>query len=221
MTTGDTICDEHAPILLEAMDFPEPVISVAIEPKTKADQEKMGMALGKLAQEDPTFRMHTDMDTGQSIISGMGELHLEIIVDRMLREFSVGANVGKPQVSYKETIRKAAEAEGRYVRQTGGRGQYGHVKIKIEPAESGTGLEFVNKIVGGSIPKEFVKPVQQGIAEAMTSGILAGYEVRDLKVTLFDGSYHDVDSSEIAFKIAGQWRSRRHAQRRLQSCWNL
>ena len=203
VTTGDTICDEHAPILLEAMDFPEPVISVAIEPKTKADQEKMGMALGKLAQEDPTFRMHTDMDTGQSIISGMGELHLEIIVDRMLREFSVGANVGKPQVSYKETIRKAAEAEGRYVRQTGGRGQYGHVKIKIEPAESGTGLEFVNKIVGGSIPKEFVKPVQQGIAEAMTSGILAGYEVRDLKVTLFDGSYHDVDSSEIAFKIAG------------------
>ena len=203
VTTGDTICADGAPILLEAMDFPEPVISVAIEPKTKADQEKMGMALGKLAQEDPTFRIHTDQDTGQTIISGMGELHLEIIVDRMQREFSVGANVGKPQVSFKETIRKAAEAEGRYVRQTGGRGQYGHVKISIEPAESESGLEFVNAIVGGSIPREFIKPVEQGITEAMTAGILAGYEMRDLKVTLFDGSYHDVDSSEIAFKIAG------------------
>ena len=203
VTTGDTICSDDAPILLEAMDFPEPVISVAIEPKTKADQQKMGMALGKLAQEDPTFRLHTDTDTGQSIISGMGELHLEIIVDRMLREFSVGANVGKPQVSYKETIRKASQAEGRYIRQTGGRGQFGHVKLKIEPAPSGAGLDFVNKIVGGAIPKEFIKPVQQGIAEAMTAGVLAGYEMRDVKVTLYDGSFHDVDSSEIAFKIAG------------------
>ena len=203
VTTGDTICTDGAPILLEAMDFPEPVIFVAIEPKTKADEDKMGMALGKLAQEDPTFRIHTDEDTGQTIISGMGELHLEILVDRMLREFSVGANVGKPRVSYKETIRSRAEAEGRYVRQTGGRGQYGHVKLSVEPAESGSGLEFVNAIVRGAIPKEFIKPVQQGVREAMTGGILAGYEMRDLKVTLFDGSYHDVDSSEIAFKIAG------------------
>ena len=203
VTTGDTICTDGAPILLEAMDFPKPVIFVAIEPKTKADEDKMGMALGKLAQEDPTFRIHTDEDTGQTIISGMGELHLEILVDRMLREFSVGANVGKPQVSYKETIRSRAEAEGRYVRQTGGRGQYGHVKLSVEPAESGSGLEFVNAIVRGAIPKEFIKPVQQGVREAMTGGILAGYEMRDLKVTLFDGSYHDVDSSEIAFKIAG------------------
>ena len=203
VTTGDTICSDDAPILLEAMDFPEPVIFVAIEPKTKADEEKMGMALGKLAREDPTFRIHTDEDTGQTIISGMGELHLEILVDRMLREFSVGANVGKPRVAYKETIRSKADAEGRYVRQTGGRGQYGHVKLSVEPAESGAGLEFVNAIVGGAIPKEFIKPVEQGVREAMTGGILAGYEVRDLKVTLFDGSYHDVDSSEIAFKIAG------------------
>jgi len=203
VTTGDTICTDGAPILLEAMDFPEPVISVAIEPKTKVDQEKMGVALGKLAQEDPTFRLHTDEDTGQTIISGMGELHLEVIVDRMFREFSVGANVGKPQVSYKETIGKKAEAEAKYIRQTGGRGQYGHVKIKVEPAKSGTGLDFKNAIVGGSIPKEFIKPVQQGIEEAMTAGVLAGFELQDLKVTLFDGSYHDVDSSEIAFKIAG------------------
>jgi elongation factor G len=203
VTTGDTICSEGAQILLEAMDFPEPVIAVAIEPKTKADQEKMGMALGKLAQEDPTFRIHTDEDTGQTIISGMGELHLEVIVDRMLREFSVGANVGKPQVSYKETIRSKTESEGRYVRQTGGRGQYGHVKMSLEPAEPGTGLEFVNAIVGGAIPKEFIKPVEQGVREAMSAGVLAGYEMRDLKVTLVDGSFHDVDSSEIAFKIAG------------------
>ena len=203
VTTGDTICSEGSQILLEAMDFPEPVIAVAIEPKTKADQEKMGMALGKLAQEDPTFRIHTDEDTGQTIISGMGELHLEVLVDRMLREFSVGANVGKPQVSYKETIRSKTESEGRYVRQTGGRGQYGHVKISLEPAEPGTGLEFVNGIVGGSIPKEFIKPVEQGVREAMSAGVLAGYEMRDIKVTLFDGSFHDVDSSEIAFKIAG------------------
>ncbi len=203
VTTGDTICSEGAQILLEAMDFPEPVIAVAIEPKTKADQEKMGMALGKLAQEDPTFRIHTDEDTGQTIISGMGELHLEVIVDRMLREFSVGANVGKPQVSYKETIRSKTESEGRYVRQTGGRGQYGHVKMSLEPAEPGTGLDFVNAIVGGAIPKEFIKPVEQGVREAMSAGVLAGYEMRDLKVTLVDGSFHDVDSSEIAFKIAG------------------
>ena len=203
VTTGDTICSEDSQILLEAMDFPEPVIAVAIEPKTKADQDKMGMALGKLAQEDPTFRIHTDEDTGQTIISGMGELHLEVLVDRMLREFSVGANVGKPQVAYKETIRSKTESEGRYVRQTGGRGQYGHVKISLEPAEPGTGLEFVNGIVGGSIPKEFIKPVEQGVREAMSAGVLAGYEMRDIKVTLFDGSFHDVDSSEIAFKIAG------------------
>ncbi len=203
VTTGDTICTQGAPILLEAMDFPEPVISVAIEPKTKADQEKMGVALGKLAQEDPTFRIHTDQDTGQTIISGMGELHLEVIVDRMLREFSVGANVGKPQVSYRETIRGKAEAEGKYIRQTGGRGQYGHVKITVEPSEPGVGLEFENAIIRGAIPKDFIKPVKQGIEEAMTAGVLAGYEMRDLKVTLFDGSFHDVDSSEIAFKIAG------------------
>ncbi len=203
VTTGDTICTEGAPILLEAMDFPEPVISVAIEPKTKADQEKMGIALGKLAQEDPTFRIHTDQDTGQTIISGMGKLHLEVIVDRMLREFSVGANVGKPQVSYRETIRAKAEAEGKYIRQTGGRGQYGHVKITVEPSKPGVGLEFENAIIRGAIPKDFIKPVKQGIEEAMTAGVLAGYEMRDLKVTLFDGSYHDVDSSEIAFKIAG------------------
>jgi elongation factor G len=203
VTTGDTICDETKPLLLESMDFPEPVISVAIEPKTKADQEKMGVALGKLAQEDPTFKIHTDPDTAQTLISGMGELHLEIIVDRMMREFSVAANVGKPQVAYKETIRKKSDAEGKYIRQTGGRGQYGHVRITVEPSGTGAGYVFENKIVGGSIPKEYIKPVEQGIREAMTSGVLAGYEVKDVKVTLYDGSYHDVDSSEIAFKIAG------------------
>jgi elongation factor G len=203
VTTGDTICDENKQILLEAMDFPEPVISVAIEPKTKADQEKMGVALNKLAQEDPTFRIHTDPDTAQTIISGMGELHLEIIVDRMMREFNVGANVGKPQVAYKETIRKKAEAEGKYIRQTGGRGQYGHVRITVEPSGVGAGFVFVNEIIGGSIPKEYIKPVEQGIKEAMNSGVLAGYEVKDVKVSLYDGSYHEVDSSEIAFKIAG------------------
>ena len=203
VTTGDTICTDGAPILLEAMEFPEPVISVAIEPKTKADQEKMGTALGKLAQEDPTFRIHTDHETSQTIISGMGELHLEIIVDRLMREFNVGANRGKPQVSYKETIRSKADAEARYVRQTGGRGQYGHVKLTVEPAEPGTGFEFVNAIVGGAIPKEYVKPTQQGIVEAMTAGVLAGYELRDIKATLYDGSFHEVDSSEVAFKIAG------------------
>ena len=203
VTTGDTICTDAAPVLLEAMDFPEPVIAVAIEPKTKVDQEKMGLALGKLAQEDPTFRIHTDQDTGQTIIAGMGELHLEIIVDRLMREFSVGANVGKPQVSYKETIRSQADAECRHVRQTGGRGQYAHVKIKVEPGDPGSGFDFVNAIVGGAIPKEYIKPVAQGMKEAMTAGVLAGYEVRDIKVTLYDGSFHEVDSSEMAFKIAG------------------
>jgi elongation factor G len=203
VTTGDTICDENKQILLEAMDFPEPVISVAIEPKTKADQEKMGVALNKLAQEDPTFKIHTDPDTAQTIISGMGELHLEIIVDRMMREFNVAANVGKPQVAYKETIRTKANAEGKYIRQTGGRGQYGHVKITVEPSEVGAGFVFENAIVGGAIPKEFIKPIEHGIKEAMGTGVLAGYEVKDVKVTLYDGSYHEVDSSEMAFKIAG------------------
>jgi elongation factor G len=203
VTTGDTICRENAPVLLEAMEFPEPVIAVAIEPKTKADQERMSMALGKLAQEDPTFRLHTDRDTGQTIISGMGELHLEIIVDRLMREFKVGANVGRPQVSYKETIRSKVNAEAKYARQTGGRGQYGHVKITVEPGEPGSGFEFVNKIVGGTIPKEYIRPVAQGMAEALTGGILAGYELRDVKATLYDGSFHEVDSSEMAFKIAG------------------
>jgi len=203
VTTGDTICDEQKQVLLESMDFPEPVISVAIEPKTKADQEKMGVALGKLAQEDPTFKIHTDTDTNQTIISGMGELHLEIIVDRMMREFNVGANVGKPQVAYKETIRKKADAEGKYIRQTGGRGQYGHVKITVEPSEVGAGFVFKNDIVGGAIPRKYIKPVEQGIREAMSNGVLAGYEVKDVKISLYDGSYHEVDSSEIAFKIAG------------------
>src|SRR6187399_2439256 len=203
VTTGDTICDENKQILLEAMDFPEPVIAVAIEPKTKADQEKMGVALNKLAQEDPTFRIHTDPDTGQTIISGMGELHLEIIVDRMMREFNVGANVGKPQVAYKETIRSKADAEGKYIKQTGGHGQYGHVRITVEPSQVGAGFVFENDIVGGSIPREYIKPIEQGIREAMSNGVLAGYEVKDVKVSLYDGSYHAVDSSEIAFKIAG------------------
>jgi elongation factor G len=203
VTTGDTICDENKQILLEAMDFPEPVISVAIEPKTKADQEKMGVALQKLGQEDPTFHIHTDPDTNQTIISGMGELHLEIIVDRMMREFSVGANVGKPQVAYKETIRKKAEAEGKYIKQTGGHGQYGHVVLTVEPGEVGAGVVVVNSIKGGSVPREFIKPLEQGIKEAAGTGVLAGYEVKDVKVTLIDGSYHEVDSSEMAFKIAG------------------
>jgi elongation factor G len=203
VTTGDTICDENKQILLEAMDFPEPVIAVAIEPKTKADQEKMGVALGKLAQEDPTFKIHTDPDTNQTIIAGMGELHLEIIVDRMMREFNVAANVGKPQVAYKETIRKKADAEGKYIRQTGGRGQYGHAKITVEPSGPGVGFVFENDIIGGTVPKEYIKPIEQGIREAMQSGVLAGYEVKDVKVSLYDGSYHEVDSSEIAFKIAG------------------
>jgi elongation factor G len=185
------------------MDFPEPVIKLAVEPKTKVDQEKLGNALGKLAQEDPTFKIHTDPDTAQTIISGMGELHLEIITDRLVREFGVGVNVGKPQVAYKETIRQAARAEGKYIKQTGGRGQYGHVRLEVSPLPPGSGFEFVNEIVGGAIPKEFIKPVQEGIREAMQAGPLAGYEVRDVRVTLFDGSYHEVDSSEMAFKIAG------------------
>jgi elongation factor G len=203
VTTGDTICEEDAPILLEPMDFPEPVIAVAIEPKTKADQEKLGGSLAKLAQEDPTFKIHTDPDTAQTIISGMGELHLEIITDRLVREFNVGVNIGKPQVAYKETIRKRAKAEGKYIKQTGGRGQYGHVKIELEPLAPGGGFVFENEIVGGAIPKEFIKPVETGIREAMQNGVLAGFEVRDVKVSLVDGSYHDVDSSEMAFKIAG------------------
>ncbi|HLI63907.1 MAG TPA: elongation factor G [Terriglobales bacterium] len=203
VTTGDTICDEKHPIVLESIEFPAPVISVAVEPKTKGDQEKMGIALGKLAQEDPTFKVNTDPDSGQTIISGMGELHLEIIVDRMMREFNVQANVGKPQVAYRETIRKPSEAEGKYIRQTGGSGQYGHVKIRIEPNEPGKGYEFVNEVVGGVVPKEYIKPVDQGIKEAMEGGVLAGYEMVDVKATLYDGSYHEVDSNEMAFKIAG------------------
>jgi len=203
VSTGDTICDEKHPILLESITFAVPVISVAVEPKTKADQEKMGMALAKLAQEDPTFKVHTDPDSGQTIISGMGELHLEIIVDRMMREYKVEANVGKPQVAYRETIRKHSEAEGKYIRQTGGRGQYGHAKIYLDPQPAGGGYEFVNEIVGGSVPKEFIKPIDQGIKEALEGGILAGYPMVDVKATLYDGSYHDVDSNEMAFKIAG------------------
>ncbi len=202
-TTGDTLCDEKHPIILESMEFPEPVIRVAIEPKTKAGQEKMGIALAKLAEEDPTFRTYTDEETGQTIIAGMGELHLEIIVDRLLREFKVEANVGAPQVAYRETIRRAADQDTKYARQSGGKGQYGHVKIKIEPNEAGKGYEFINAIVGGAIPKEFIGPVDQGIQGAMQAGVLAGYPVVDVKVTLYDGSYHEVDSSEMAFKIAG------------------
>lgn len=201
--TGDTLCAEDKPIILEDMEFPEPVISVAIEPKTKASQDKMTQALLKLAEEDPTFRTYTDEETGQTIIAGMGELHLEIIVDRLLREFKVEANVGNPQVAYKESIKTAAEGEGKYVKQSGGRGQYGHARIKIEPQPAGKGYEFVNAIVGGAIPKEYIGPVDQGIQEALQSGVIAGYPVLDVKVTLYDGSYHEVDSSEMAFKIAG------------------
>jgi len=211
VTTGDTICLAKDPIILESMDFPAPVISVAIEPKTKVDQERLGISLGKLMQEDPTFKVYTDQDTGQTIIAGMGELHLEIIVDRLLREFSVGANVGKPQVAYRETITRKAQAEGRYIRQTGGRGQYGHCRIEIEPLtgideETGQpkqGFEFINDIVGGSIPREYISPIEAGIKEAMEGGVLAGYEMQNISVRLYDGSYHEVDSSEMAFKIAG------------------
>lgn len=203
VTTGDTLCDPDNIVILERMDFPDPVIAVAVEPKTKADQEKMGVALGKLAQEDPSFRVHTDEESGQTIIEGMGELHLEIIVDRMKREFNVEANVGKPQVAYRETIKQAVEQEGKFVRQSGGRGQFGHVWIKIEPQEPGKGYEFVNEIVGGVIPKEYIPAVDKGIQEQMQNGVIAGYPVVDVKVTLFDGSFHEVDSSEMAFKIAG------------------
>ncbi len=201
--TGQTICDEDKPVVLESMDFPDPVIQVAIEPKTKVDQEKMGIALSRLAQEDPTFKVKTDPETNQTIIAGMGELHLEIIVDRMMREFKVEANVGKPMVAYRETIRKRVECEGKFVRQSGGRGQYGHVKLIVEPNLPGKGYEFINETKGGSVPKEYIKPTDQGIQEAMESGVLAGYPVVDIKVTIYDGSYHDVDSNEMAFKIAG------------------
>ena len=202
-TTGDTLCDEKRPALLEVMKFPEPVIAMAIEPKTKQDQEKLGMSLQKLAQEDPSFRVRTDEETGQTIIAGMGELHLEIIVDRLLREFKVEANVGKPEVAFRETIRSRAEAEAKYIKQTGGRGQYGHVVLTVEPSESGVGFEFVSKVVGGAIPKEYIPAVEKGVKERMESGVLAGYPLRDVRVLLTDGSYHEVDSSEMAFKIAG------------------
>ncbi|MEG0940514.1 MAG: EF-Tu/IF-2/RF-3 family GTPase, partial [Oscillospiraceae bacterium] len=202
-TTGDTLCDEKFPVILESMEFPEPVIRVAIEPKTKAGQEKMGLALAKLSEEDPTFKSYTDEETGQTIIAGMGELHLEIIVDRLMREFKVEANVGKPQVSYKETIRKSVEQDTKYARQSGGKGQYGHVKIVVEPNEPGKGYEFINKITGGVIPKEYIPSVDQGIQGAIQAGVLAGYPVVDVKVSLIYGSYHEVDSSEMAFKIAG------------------
>ena len=202
-TTGDTLCDEAHPIILESMVFPDPVISVAVEPSTKNDQEKMGIALQKLAEEDPTFRVHTDQETGQTIISGMGELHLQIIVDRMLREFKVDCKVGEPQVAYRETIRKTVEAEGKFVRQSGGHGQYGHCWLRLEPQEPGEGFAFENKVVGGAIPKEFIKPIEDGVKQAMEGGVVAGYPVVDVKVTVFDGSFHEVDSSEAAFKIAG------------------
>jgi len=203
VTTGDTLCDLKQVITLERMDFPEPVISVAVEPKTKSDQEKMGIALGKLAQEDPSFRVKTDEESGQTIISGMGELHLDILVDRMRREFGVEANVGRPQVAHRETIRKAVEAEGKFVKQTGGRGQYGHVKIRLMPMKQGEGYEFVNKIVGGVVPKEYINSVDKGIQEALQNGVVAGYPVVDVRVELYDGSYHEVDSNEMAFKVAG------------------
>ncbi|MBR2214404.1 MAG: elongation factor G [Selenomonadaceae bacterium] len=202
-TTGDTLCDENKPIILESMEFPDPVISVAVEPSTKNDQEKMGIALQKLAEEDPTFKVHTDPETGQTIISGMGELHLQIIVDRMLREFKVDCKVGEPQVAYRETIRKPMEAEGKFVRQSGGHGQYGHCWLKIEPQEPGAGFAFENKIVGGVIPKEYIKPIEEGVKQAMEGGVLAGYPMVDIKATVYDGSFHEVDSSEAAFKIAG------------------
>jgi elongation factor G len=203
VTTGDTLCDPNNVITLERMDFPEPVISIAVEPKSQADQEKMGLALSKLAAEDPSFKVRTDDETGQTIISGMGELHLDIIVDRMKREFKVECNVGNPQVAYRETLRKSVEVEGKFVRQSGGRGQFGHVWLRIEPQEEGAGYEFVNEIVGGVVPKEYIPAVDKGIQEQLQSGVVAGYPVLDVKVTLFDGSYHDVDSSEMAFKIAG------------------
>jgi elongation factor G len=212
VTTGDTLCGPNKVITLDRMEFPEPVISVAVEPKTKQDQEKMGLALGKLAQEDPSFRVHTDEESGQTIISGMGELHLEVIVDRMLREFSVGANVGKPQVAYRETVRENCEQEYKFVRQTGGRGQFGHVWIRIEPQEAGDGFEFINEIVGGVIPREYIPAVEKGVVEQMENGVIAGYPVVDVKVTLYDGSFHQVDSNEMAFKIAGSMAFREGAK---------
>jgi len=202
-TTGDTLCDPAHPIVLESIEFPDPVIQIAIEPKTKADQDRLGESLAKLAREDPSFRVSVNRETSQTLIAGMGELHLEIIVDRMMREFGVGANVGKPQVAYRETIRKNADGEGRHVKQTGGHGQYGHVKIRVEPLPSGTGFEFVDDITGGRVPREYIKPTEMGIKEALEGGILAGFPMSDVKVTLYDGSYHDVDSSEMAFKVAG------------------
>jgi elongation factor G len=212
--TGDTLCDESDPIILEAMRFPEPVISVAIEPKTKSDQDKLSGALAKLSEEDPTFRVHSDAETGQTIISGMGELHLEIIVDRMKREFKVAANVGRPQVAYRETVRKRVEyVEGKFIRQTGGRGQYGHVVIHLEPAEAGTGFQFEDKVVGGTIPREYIGPVEQGVKEALENGVLAGYPMVDVRVELVDGSYHDVDSSEMAFRVAGSMAVKEAARR--------
>ncbi len=213
VTTGDTLCDPDNVIILERMDFPDPVIAVAVEPRTKADQEKMGIALGKLAQEDPSFRVHTDEESGQTIIQGMGELHLEIIVDRMRREFSVEANVGKPQVAYRETIKKAVDQEGKFVRQSGGRGQYGHVWLKIEPLPRGKGYEFVNAIVGGVIPREYIPAVDKGVQEQLQNGVIAGFPVVDVKVTLYDGSFHEVDSSEMAFKIAGSQCFKQGAQK--------
>jgi len=212
-TTGDTLCDENNPIILESMEFPDPVISVAVEPATKNDQEKMGIALQKLAEEDPTFRVHTDQETGQTIISGMGELHLQIIVDRMLREFKVDCKVGEPQVAYRETIRKSVEAEGKFVRQSGGHGQYGHCWLKLEPQEAGEGFVFENKVVGGAIPKEFIKPIEDGVRQAMEAGVVAGYPMVDIKATVYDGSFHEVDSSEAAFKIAGSMAFRNGAEK--------
>jgi elongation factor G len=213
-STGDTICDQDNPIILESMEFPEPVIGVAIEPKSKADQDKLGEALQRLAEEDPTFKVHTDEETGQTIIEGMGELHLEVIVDRLLREFKVDANIGKPKVAYRETItKKVTDVEGKFIRQSGGRGQYGHVVIDIEPQDAGEGFEFEDKITGGSIPREYIPSVEDGIVEAMENGIIAGYPVVDVKVTLKDGSYHDVDSSEMAFKIAGSMGFREGAKK--------
>ena len=212
-TTGDTLCDEKHEVILESMDFPDPVIEIAIEPKTKAGQEKMGIALAKLAEEDPTFKTYTNADTGQTIIAGMGELHLEIIVDRLLREFKVEANVGKPQVSYKETLTATADVDHKYAKQSGGRGQYGHVKIRVYPREAGTGFEFKNSIVGGAIPKEYIPKIEEGIVEAMENGPIAGYQVVDVGVELYDGSYHEVDSSEMAFKIAASMAFREAAKK--------
>ena len=212
-TTGDTLCDEKDPIILESMEFPEPVIELSLEPKTKADQDKMGLALAKLAEEDPTFKTYTNEETGQTIIAGVGELHLDIIVDRLRREFKVEANIGKPQVAYRETIRQAAECEGKYIRQSGGRGQYGHVWIKFEPNEEGKGFEFVDAIVGGTVPREYIKPTMEGLEAALENGIIAGYPVIDIKATLFDGSYHDVDSSEMAYKIAASMALREAAKK--------